>query len=128
MNIPVQILADLPSLGINPNEWTAGCASAVGPWIAGGIGLGVVIVAVLVGWAKLRQVAEDERYHEEYEQREAASLEYLADMGDADMEAVAADAEFGESLEIWVNGKHIEVEDVIDSDELTVDEDQEEGE
>jgi hypothetical protein len=65
MNIPLQILADLPSLGINANEWTAGCASAAGPWIAGGVGFGVAIVAVLVGWAKLRKIADDEHIEPE---------------------------------------------------------------
>jgi hypothetical protein len=124
MNALHRILGDLPSLGINANEWTAGCASAVGPWIAGGLGLGVVVVAVLVGWAKLRQIADAQEYFEELREEEAAEQEYLADMGDANVEAIEADAEFGESMEMTINGQRYEPEDVVDSDELAIDEDE----
>ena len=48
----------LPDLGVNASDYTTGMASSVGPWIAGGLGLGVVILAVILGWRKLKSVAQ----------------------------------------------------------------------
>jgi hypothetical protein len=47
----------LPDLGINASDYTSGMATSVGPWIAGGLGLAVVILAVILGWRKFKTVA-----------------------------------------------------------------------
>ena len=79
MNTVHRILADLPSLGINPNEWTSGLTSSVGPWITGGLGLGVVVLAVLLGWSKLKAVADWDEADEEAVEEDNAFEEYLDD-------------------------------------------------
>ena len=53
-----QAQVTLPDLGVNATDYTSGMASSVGPWIAGGLGLGVVILAVILGWRKLKSVAQ----------------------------------------------------------------------
>jgi hypothetical protein len=48
----------LPDLGINASDYTSGMAGKVGPWIAGGLALGVVILAVILGWRKFKSAAK----------------------------------------------------------------------
>ena len=115
MHTSMGILADLPSLGINPNEWTAGSASAIAPWIAGGVGMAVVIAGVMVGWKALRSMCDPEygtpyegyTYEnwmedaaEDFEREQAVDAEiaeYAADQGDAAVELVELNAEMGQS-------------------------------
>jgi hypothetical protein len=48
----------LPDLGITATDYTTGMAAKVGPWIAGGLALAVVILAVLRGWRKFKSAAK----------------------------------------------------------------------
>ena len=48
----------LPDLGINASDYTSGMAAKVGPWIAGGLALAVVILAVVLGWRKFKSTAK----------------------------------------------------------------------
>jgi hypothetical protein len=57
MNARADNTVTLPDLGVNASDYTTGMASSVGPWIAGGLGLGVVILAVILGWRKFKTVA-----------------------------------------------------------------------
>ena len=135
MNSPLNILADLPSLGINPNEWTTGLSGSVGAWIAGGVGLGVVILGVKLGFSYFRRICdpdygtfyegytyedwiEDSAEHYVYEQKiEGEMDEYQADLGDAAFDAVEADAEFGEFAPAGAM-ENIDPDDLVRSDDL----------
>jgi hypothetical protein len=54
---PAHAQVTLPDLGIQASDYTSGMATSVGPWIAGGLGLAVVILAVILGWRKFKTVA-----------------------------------------------------------------------
>ena len=54
---PAHAQVTLPDLGIQASDYTSGMATSVGPWIAGGLGLAVVILAVVLGWRKFKTVA-----------------------------------------------------------------------
>ena len=48
----------LPDLGVSPSDFVTAVSTPLGGWVAGGLSIGVAVLAIAVGYRKLRSFAK----------------------------------------------------------------------